>query len=515
MKINQLRLGVIISYFTLIIGNIIPLVYTPIMLKILGANEYGLYSLATSVVGYMTLLNLGLGSAIIKYITKYISENNKFEEERIIGLFLKIYSILAIIVFILGTILTINSNAIFNKSLNIEEILKIKSLIFLMTINMAISFPLSVYSSIIIAHQKYIFSKALGLIATIIAPVINLVLLFCNNGSVGLVISSIFVNILMGISNIIYCHKILNIKPRFKNSEYKILKEIFNFSIYIFIAEIVNMLYWATDKFILGMYAGTVAVSVYTVGANFNTYLTSFSTAISGVIFPKINIMVSENATDKQLTDLFIKIGRVQYIVLVFIMSGFIVFGKEFIVLWVGKEYIDAYIIGLLTMIPVLIPLIQNVGISILQAKNMHKFRSLIFFIIAILNLILSLILVKSMGVIGCAIATCIAYIIGPVIIMNWYYYKKVNIDISLFWKNILNMTVPIFIMATVFKLLMSKSTVNSWVSFFGFVIIYSIIFILVVRKFVMNEYEKGIFTDFIMKFKLKREKNTLEGRNI
>ena len=128
------------------------------------------------------------------------------------------------------------------------------------------------------------------------------------------------------------------------------------------------------------------------------------------------------------------------------ISSGFIIFGNEFIYLWLGKGYEEVYKIALWIMIPLTIPLIQNTGIAIVQARNQHQFRSIVYFFIALLNIVMSILLVKKYGAIGCAVATGFSFIVGNIIIINIYYWKRVNIDIPLFWNNILKMSIPVII---------------------------------------------------------------------
>lgn len=513
MKINQLKIGVIITYITLVIGNLIPLIYTPIMLNIMGQSEYGLYSLSNSVVGYMSLFSLGLGGTIVKYITNYISNNDQEGEERVIGLFVKIYTIIALLCLMVGIVLMLNTENIFAQSLSDDEIGKMKVLILLMSVNMAISFPLSVYSAIIISHQKYIYNKLLNLGSTIIAPIMNLCALYMGFASLGIVITSTLISLGFGIMNIIYCKKVLRIKPNTKDIDYSILKEIFTFSFYLFLAEIVNMLYWATDKVIIGKYLGTIAVSIYSIGATFNTYLGSFAGAIGGVLFPKINIMVNNDKEIKGVSQFFIKVGRLQNIVISLIILGFVIFGKEFIALWAGDGFLEAYIIALLTMVPVVVPLLQSAGLSILQAQNMHKFRSILFLIIAILNLILSLRWVKSMGILGCALATCIAYVIGPVIIMNWYYWKKVKLDITLFWINIVKMWIPYLGISLIYILFIKEYMIlTSWMGLFTGILVYVLMYIIVSWLFVMNDYEKDLIRQPFIKIKNRLFVRSIEG---
>lgn len=115
--------------------------------------------------------------------------------------------------------------------------------------------------------------------------------------------------------------------------------------------------------------------------------------------------MVATNDDNRSISDLFIRTGRIQYIVMALVLSGFIVFGRQFIVLWAGAGYEDAYIICLLFFFSLLIPMIQNLGITILQARNQMKFRSLLYIFIAMAALAFQIVLARRYGGVGCAIA--------------------------------------------------------------------------------------------------------------
>ena len=97
-----------------------------------------------------------------------------------------------------------------------------------------------------------------------------------------------------------------------------------------------------------------------------------------------------------EINDIFKKVGRIQFAIMSLILSGFILYGKDFIVFWAGEDYISAYFMALIVMIPLLIPLIENTGIVILQAKNKHAFRAKIYLFIAILKIIVSVPLAKA-----------------------------------------------------------------------------------------------------------------------
>lgn len=492
-KVSQLKMGVILSYLNLGIGSVIPMIYTPIMLRLLGQAEYGLYSLSSSVIGYLSLLNFGLGSTIVRYVAKYRVENNKQKEQEIIGLFFSLYVVLAAAVVMGGIILSFCAPTFFSKGLTASEISKLKILILIMAANTAISFPISVFTSVIIAHERYIFSKCIDMLSTIAAPIANIIMLCLGFGSIGMAAASMIIQFLMLPMSLFYSFKKLEIKPIFARTEISLLKEILGFSAFIFIGTIVDMLFWATDKVILGALTGTVIVAIYNVGATFNSIVEKLSTTISGVLTPRITSMVVKNASKEEITELFIRIGRIQFLVIGLVVSGFITFGHPFVIIWAGEEYGESYVIALLTMIPLTIPLIQTVGKSIVIAQNKHQFRSIIYLIIAIVNVISTYLIVPYMGGVGAALCSCISYIVGQGIIMNMYYYKVTGIDIIAFWRNILRMAIVPLILVLVYKCIVFK-IINFYnlSAFLMGVIVYTIIYC-GLMFFMMNDYEKDL----------------------
>ena len=202
---------------------------------------------------------------------------------------------------------------------------------------------------------------------------------------------------------------------------------------------------------------------------------------------------------------MFIRIGRIQYIIVSFILVGYIVFGKQFITLWAGAEYEPAYLMALLFLISLAVPLIQNLGITILQARNQMRFRSTLYIIIAAISLGFQIVLSKYYGGLGCAIAISGALILGQGFIMNWYYYKHQALNIPKFWHEIIKMSlVPVF--ATLFGLIaMNYVDVDSFVMLFIAIAVFVIIYLPLFWKLGMNDSERELFNGIFRKLKLKR----------
>ncbi|MEK4909401.1 oligosaccharide flippase family protein [Niallia sp. FSL M8-0099] len=509
---NQLKAGAILSYLSITITIIISLVYTPVMIRMLGQAEYGLYSLIGSIAAYLSIMDLGLGNAIVRYTSRNRAIGDKNAESNLNGLFLILYTIIGFLTIIVGSIIYFNIELIFKTSLSTSELEKAKIMVIILIINFSLSFPLSVFSSIVRAYERFIVDKVVSIVRSILGPVFILPLLFMGYGSISMVICTTIINIACLLFNVYYCFRNIKVNFYFGKIDFDLLREIIGYSFFILLGIIVDQVNWSTGQFLLGILIGTVPVAVYAIAMQFIRLYIQFSTSISGLLLPKATMLVANNASNKTLTDLMIKFGRVQYIIMSYILAGFIVFGKGFINIWAGIDYTDAYLIVLIIMIPLTIPLIQNVGLSILWAKNLQGFRSIVLIIIAILNIIISIPLINNYGGIGAAIGTSLSLTVGNSLIMNVYYHRKLKINIISFWKNIIKMSIPVVfsILIGLFLSVYIKSENILILLFLMF--IFTIIHFSLMSKFGFNDYEKDLFTTVFKKIG-KKTKNFRKHR--
>lgn len=508
-NINQKKAGVLLSYVNLAISTIIPFFYTPIMLSILGQSEYGLYSLSNSVISYLSLLQFGMGSAVIRYIAKYRATDEKEKANQITGLFTIIYIFFAVLVLFVGCIFTLLSPVIFSDGLSEAEISKMKILIIIMSLSTAFSFISVVFSSIINAYEKFIFKKTTDIILTILAPLFNLLVLFLGYESVGIATVSLIFQIVVLPIYMWYVAKRLGIKMEFVKPEKAFLLELFSFSIFMFLSSIADLLFWSTDNVLIGAMIGSTAVAVYNVGGVFTNLMRNLASAINDVFVPKVTMMVAVDKSNTELSELMIRVGRLQYLMVSLLASGFIVFGQVFIHYWSGDVYADAYWVSLVTFLPSAIPILQNIAFGVIVAQHKHKFRCCIYFGIAILNAISTFFIIPYFGYIGAAICSGVSYIIGHGIILNIYYKSVIKLDIFGFWMNILKMSfIPVIITVIgywIVNILIPWNIILMLVEGIGFVLV----FILLTWFFTMNEYEKDIFKGLLNSvIRLKRRKH-------
>ena len=492
---NQLKAGAILNYVVIILNTLVGLLYTPFMLRMMGQNEYGLYSLVASVISYLTILDLGLGNAVIRYTAKFRAENKQEEQYEMFGMFFILYLIIGVLALFAGSALYLNVDNLFGDTMSALELDKARIMMLMLIFNLAFTFPMSIFGSVITAYERFVFPRVINIVRILLNTIVMICLLKMGYKAVAMVIVQTIFNVLTLLLNFVYCKKELKIKMYFRKFNWSFLREVAIYSFWIFLNVIMDKIYWSTGQFVLGAMVGTAAVAVFAVAIQLQNMYMQFSSAISSVFLPKVTSIVSTNDDRRVISDLFIRTGRIQYIVMAFILSGFIVFGKQFVLLWAGPGYEDAYIISVLFFTSLLIPLIQNLGVTILQARNQMKFRSLIYIVIAFAALALQILFAKKWGGIGCAIAVSSALIVGQGFIMNIYYSKKQGLDILTFWKEIGKMSIVPLVVSILALIVLKHVTINSWLILLASVICFSLIYLPSFWLFSMNQYERDLIT--------------------
>ena len=450
---DQKKAGVLLSYGQTVLSTVISLVYTPVMLRLLGTSEYGTYTLVSGFISNLSLMSFGLGSAYVRYYSRAKVQEGEDGVARINGMFMVIFLVIAAMSMLVGGVLVANVQNIFGAKLTAHEIETARVLMVLLVVNVAVSFPCSVFSSYITANERFFFQRVINMIRTVLNPIVMLPLLLMGLGSISLVVVTLVLSVVTDAFNIWYCARKLRMRLTFGRFDFALLREMGGFSFFIFLNMIIDQINWTVDTTLLGIISGTAATAVYGVGAQINNYFKTLSTSISGVFTPQINRIVAEGQGDEKLTSLFTRVGRIQFMLLMLVLTGFIFVGEPFIEAWGGGEYEGAYPIALLLMAPVTVPLIQNLGIEIQRAKNRHQFRSKVYFFMALFNVAISIPLAIRLGGLGCALGTAISMVVCNGFVMNWYYHRHIGLDMVYFWRSILSI-VPSFLPPVVLGLL-------------------------------------------------------------
>lgn len=489
-----------ITYLTMGLRVLISFVFTPFLLARVGDSQYGVYSLSVSLISFISLLDMGFSQTLVRYIARARALDDKDEEARLNGFFLKLYIFIAVIAFVVGLALVFLYPLVSKKTMLDSELRLFKAVFLVLLADTVIAFPMCVFSANINAYERFLFMKTVDLVTLIVKYLLMTLLLLIGRKVFAITLVTSILSIMVKILNCLYCKKKIRICFSFKGYQKEKEREIFLFSFFIFLNLIIDFLYSSTDKLILGAIKGTAAVTVYSFGVYFQSYFQELSTAMSGVFMPQVVYLYEHDRNLREMSELFLKVGRLQMLLLFLALSGYAVYGQDFIRLWIGEKYSDAFLIGLLVMTPALIPLTQNIGISILRAMNLHKYRSYMYLAIAILNIVISIPLAKKYSGIGAAVGTCIACVLGQIIFMNVYYSRKIGLAIKHYWKNILVFsasTAPLVAAALFIK---NFLPVVSWGGMVIHILLYTGAYMITIWCFVLNHYEKELVNNLFDK---------------
>lgn len=493
---NQLKIGIVFSYIVLLLGFVIYFFITPIILKNIGKTDYGLYSLVLSIINYLNLLEFGLNSAYIRYYLKFKSENKEVLIGKLNSTFFIIFLVIGIISMVSCLTLSVNPKLILENNISLEYIHIVGKMLKIVSITVLFSFVNILFNCYLISNEKFLFQRGLNIIKLLSESLIILSIVLFGRGIIGIIYTKMSIVIFITIVNILYCIKFEKMKFCKSFLAFKDIKKMFSFSSFIFFQMMMDQILWNIDKLILSKVSGANEVAIYSLGAEINSHYILIATTISGVFIPRVNqiefsLNKTQNEKNNSLTDIMITVARLQFLTICPIFMSFIFFGKKFILFWVGENYIKSYYIILLLILPVTFPLIQSIGIAIERAKNKQKFMCIVGFVLAIFNLIISIPLAKLYGGIGSAIGTALTLVIGFIFIRNWFYNKKLYLDIKKYLFSVLKLFPLIVAMVLIGIIMIKLLNVNSFIELLLNLFIYNTFYLVMLWILVLNREEK------------------------
>lgn len=169
---------------------------------------------------------MGLGSAITRYLIKAREEEGKEAEERMLEPFSVIFYVIAVAALVIGIVLTLNLHWWYGNSLTTAELSRMKILIFMMVINMALSFSQTPYLSVVTAHENFLFSQCMNIFSTCVVPLLNLLVLYVGAVSVGMASVSLGMSVVSREIYLVYVRKYMRIKHCYHGLPSHMIKDI-------------------------------------------------------------------------------------------------------------------------------------------------------------------------------------------------------------------------------------------------------------------------------------------------
>ena len=485
------KLAVVIGYITIGLNLLYSVFFTPFVIRTLGQSEYGIYTLCLSTISNFSILQFGFGTTYLRYYIKYKTEGNLRKAEEITGMFVEIFGVIMLLTAVIGTILVINIETVFGGKITTGEYETARTLLKIMVFNVVVMVAGAPFTAIIQAYEKFVFQKLLAFLEMLLKVITLIPLLLLGHKSIALVSVSASLSVITLVANIVFALKKLKIKFRFTNFDLKLFREMWVFSFFIFLQSIIDLFNWQIDRFLLARFWGSERVAVYSVGAQFNSIFISLIASITALFVPQANRIVANHGGNEALSTLLIRTGRLQFSLAAFIISAFVFFGRPFVYFFAGPGYENAYIIGILLMVPLLLTTSMDLWYHIARAKNLHKTSTTIFALVAILNLAISIPLCKKYGEIGAAAGTCIGMFVANNVVQVWYTDRVIGLDMKLWAKSLISMLPGLILPILVGIGIMYFGNIQSIVSFILLACTYTVVYAISFWCFSLNQEER------------------------
>lgn len=458
MKRNGAKIGAIMSYFLIFLNTAYGLIVMPYILSQVGSSDYGVYRTIASLSNSLTVLDLGFSGTVLRFVAKYNAENNRPKVNEFLGMALIQTFIVSGLVMVVGGGLFFGIDPIYSVKFSPSELRLAKQLYVILIVNIGLTFFENVFFGVIAGHNEFGFSNGIKILLLIGKTAAIYLLLPIFQSVIVVVAAQTVLTALALLAYLLFIYRKLRVRFTFGKWDKALFKESFGYTILLFAQSVVIQFNGNIDNMVIGAVKGSQMVTVYSFAITIYNMYVQLSFSISNVMLPTVTNRIHAGATSRNLEDLVIRVGKIQFFVLGAVLFGFIMLGQEFFAQWLGPDYQDCYYLVLILVIPDTLHLIQNVCLSILRAKNLMVFRTVSLLYSAAINVIVTIFGTIRYGYYAAAIGTAMSTIIGSIISMNIYYKRKLGMNIFRMFFLTVKDIIPALLGATVITYFVKRS---------------------------------------------------------
>lgn len=488
---RQIKYGAMISYLSIVINIVAGLLYTPWMIREIGRENFGLYTLATSLISIF-LIDFGLGTAVSRFLSKYHAEKKQEAMNNTLGIIFRLYFFITLLISVVLLILYFKLESIY-RELTADELVRFKIVYLIIALFSVFSFPALPLNGILTAYEKFIKLNVCNLFNRVFSILLIVLSLKLGFGLYALVTANAISGILTILIKFIIIKRELPLKIHFSYRNLNLIKSIFSFSFWTTVITVAQRFIFNITPSILAAVSGAVSISLFSIGSLIEGYIFTIANAINGLFLPRVSRIVANRSFSDPLLELMIKVGRIQLIMIGLVFIGFLSAGEDFLALWLGKEYEAAYLIAIILVLPSLIDLPQNIADTAITALNLVRRKAVVFIGMATVNILLSWLLSAHWGALGAAISICISYFVRSIGLNIIYYRMKIKIFIF-FKECYLKLSLPLVLASIIGFIIKQQIPAENWNFFLIKGALIVILYFFIMWAIGLNPYEKSLF---------------------
>ncbi len=498
MRKSEVKYGALLSYFLIFANAVYGILVSPFILRTIGAGELGVYETIGALAASISVLEFGIGSTMQRYIANMVAKKQNREIENFSAMGLIQTGVLSVVIALVGFGLYFTLEPAYGESFTVIELVRAKEIYVLFMIQVILHMVENFFFGILAGYNRFTFSNSLKLVALILRIALCYIFLPIFPNAATLVCATLVMEIVLIVVEVFYLKKKLHHRSRLYHWDHSLFRESFVYTLLMFAQTVIVQFNGHVDSWVIAAYMGSVAVAIYSFAIKIYNMYQQCAMSISGVLLPTVTNRLLENADARDMEDMVIKYGRMQWSFLSALFMGLICLGKEFFSVWLSDELgaatRDCWILCLILVIPMTLPLVTNVCLTILRAKNLMHFRTVSLGYSLIANALMTLIGTYFWGYWAAAIGTALSTLIGSVISMNIYYHRKLGMNMLRVYGCILRRITLCPLVAAIPCVILNRFWYGTWLAFVGKTACFMLIFLPMLWLYGLTTEERKIF---------------------
>lgn len=499
---QEIKVGALLSYAAIVLNLVAGLLYTPWMVRTIGQSDYALYVLASTLIGFVAM-DFGLGSAVTKFLAQYKAAGDEAGERRFLGVALKMFSILAAVVFIALLVVYFQIDNIYTK-LTPAEIERLRVVYAISGLFVVVSFPFKPLEGVLLAGERFVFLRVLELATKALTVASVVAALALGYGLYGVVLATALVGLVRSLVQYGYVRRVMGVRASLGSTQRSVYVSVARFGAWTTLTLVALRFTYLIAPTILGALADSGAIAVFGIANVIEGYVFMFASALQGIFLPRVaRILVKPAGRNAEIENLLTRVGRIQLLVVTLVFVGFFVLGRQFLDLWLGAGYADAYPLTLLLIAPGLVSYTHEIGHTALTVLDKLQYRAAAAFIVGVVSVTVSFVLVPAYGALGSGLAIAAGNVLGSVLFMSIVFSRILGIRMGRFyWDCHGRMLIPASLAAAAGTGLVRVLPATTWLSFAADGLLVAGVYALLVWWLFMDGNERQLVSSVVRRLK-------------
>lgn len=402
---------------------------TPLLLHHLGADDYGLWVLIGSVVAYGSLLNLGMGGAVIKYVSEYHARGEMERARSLMATVLRMYTLLGGVVIAVTGLLAFILPHLFN--LPAEQQSTARWLVLLMGVGVGISIPCSIPGAVLRGLQRYDIVSLISVIGALLSAAGMVAVLLLGGGVIGVAVVGIAVTLMVLLPQVWFVRRAApEFRLQWRGAQRTFIRPVLGFSSSLLAIDMAGRLQSKTDDIVIGAFLPVKFIAPYAIARGAGELVLVLTHQFVRVLLPLASELHAKDNRDR-LRALYIIGTRLTLAIAFVVGCPLIIYRETILTLWVGADYAAYGYVVVIIAVACLIETSQWPAGLILQGIGMHRWMAAMAMCSGIANLALAVALVRPYGLAGIAAARLIPTAVVSLVIFLPYSMSVIGVSKS------------------------------------------------------------------------------------